>query len=34
MRSKLLPSLPKQCRNRPLPAMPEKIYFGTKNDEK
>ena len=32
-RSKLLPSLPSRCRNRPLPAIPEKNYFGTKNDE-
>ena len=33
-RSKLLTSLPSQCRNRPLPAIPEKNHLGTKNDEK
>ena len=34
MRSNLLPSLPSRCRNRPLPAIPEKTILGRKNDEK
>ena len=34
MRSKLLTSLPSRSRNRPLPAIPEKNPFGTRNDEK
>ena len=36
-RSKLLPSLPSRCRNRPLPAIPEKAILGrkmTRNDER
>ena len=33
MRSKLLPSLPSQCRNRTLPTILGK-KLGTKNDEK
>ena len=37
MPSKLLPSLPNRCRNRPFPAIPGKKNLGremTRNDEK